>query len=504
MADCSAAYPVSYDTFDMKSSMEHSSAVSAMCAALPASVTSSVASLPSSQNSQSPANVYQQLNQNTANTVLYHQLEQIHLPISTSPVPLISVSSSSVAASSVTPITTGHPHHSMCHQQQHQQPMVASLPPPFTHNFATSHGSRIPSYITLVNHVRASSSRTSDQPSGGGTFVAPPPHLLPIVHKSSSHMNSHALRHTSTSTQPQQQQLLEQQSTHQTHQQQQHTPQSSMHSTTGPMCQSSTIEHQSVTTAVQPIPLPLAEVAQAITGVSAHPPLDAKPDTSILSNYCSFEATSVSPSNLSSTQTTSTARFLPTQCISSTKGAAYRNQSSDSTKQCSTSASSSAAMIGKQLLRTRRHNSNKVTKPASGRSRLNAKSAHEDRSPHPSQAHRSNSTDRLLAETSSCPSNATTDAPSPVARRNERERNRVRHVNLGFQTLRAKIPNSTKKMSKVQTLRYAMIYIDWLQRLLNGSDHVPIGALVDPTSADPDSADDSVPENFFDLRALFE
>ncbi|XP_050048415.1 uncharacterized protein [Dermacentor andersoni] len=55
-----------------------------------------------------------------------------------------------------------------------------------------------------------------------------------------------------------------------------------------------------------------------------------------------------------------------------------------------------------------------------------------------------------------------------VARRNERERNRVRLVNMGFAALRQHVPNFTqnKKMSKVDTLRSAVDYIKALQELL--------------------------------------
>lgn len=58
--------------------------------------------------------------------------------------------------------------------------------------------------------------------------------------------------------------------------------------------------------------------------------------------------------------------------------------------------------------------------------------------------------------------------PSSVARRNERERNRVKMVNMGFATLRQHVPNGTKnkKMSKVETLRSAVEYIRQLQKLL--------------------------------------
>lgn len=57
-----------------------------------------------------------------------------------------------------------------------------------------------------------------------------------------------------------------------------------------------------------------------------------------------------------------------------------------------------------------------------------------------------------------------------VARRNERERNRVRQVNLGFATLRQHVPNRSKKMSKVETLRSAVTYIRQLQQLLGGGE----------------------------------
>lgn len=55
-----------------------------------------------------------------------------------------------------------------------------------------------------------------------------------------------------------------------------------------------------------------------------------------------------------------------------------------------------------------------------------------------------------------------------AARRNERERNRVKLVNMGFSVLRQHVPNGAKnkKMSKVETLRSAVDYIKQLQKLL--------------------------------------
>ncbi|NXW00010.1 ASCL1 protein, partial [Fregetta grallaria] len=63
-------------------------------------------------------------------------------------------------------------------------------------------------------------------------------------------------------------------------------------------------------------------------------------------------------------------------------------------------------------------------------------------------------------------------AAAAVARRNERERNRVRLVNMGFAALRQHVPHgaASKKMSKVETLRSAVEYIRALQRLLDEHD----------------------------------
>uniref|UniRef100_A0A5S6Q8D4 BHLH domain-containing protein n=1 Tax=Trichuris muris TaxID=70415 RepID=A0A5S6Q8D4_TRIMR len=62
--------------------------------------------------------------------------------------------------------------------------------------------------------------------------------------------------------------------------------------------------------------------------------------------------------------------------------------------------------------------------------------------------------------------------PVLVARRNARERNRVRQVNMGFVTLRDHIPQQgkSKKLSKVETLRAAAGYIRYLEQLLSASD----------------------------------
>ncbi|XP_064489798.1 helix-loop-helix protein 6-like [Ornithodoros turicata] len=60
--------------------------------------------------------------------------------------------------------------------------------------------------------------------------------------------------------------------------------------------------------------------------------------------------------------------------------------------------------------------------------------------------------------------------PTFIRRRNERERQRVRHVNDGFERLRNHLPlaphDRDKRLSKVDTLRYAIKYIRHLQSLL--------------------------------------
>lgn len=81
------------------------------------------------------------------------------------------------------------------------------------------------------------------------------------------------------------------------------------------------------------------------------------------------------------------------------------------------------------------------------------------------------------------PYNGNPHQPASVARRNARERNRVKQVNNGFATLRQHIPSSVaaalsspntnttsrsanKKLSKVETLRMAVEYIRSLQRMI--------------------------------------
>lgn len=62
--------------------------------------------------------------------------------------------------------------------------------------------------------------------------------------------------------------------------------------------------------------------------------------------------------------------------------------------------------------------------------------------------------------------------PPKVARRNARERNRVKQVNNGFDVLRSHIPTAAKnkKMSKVDTLRHAVEYIRNLKKMVKEQD----------------------------------
>ncbi|XP_033169957.1 achaete-scute complex protein T8 [Drosophila mauritiana] len=90
--------------------------------------------------------------------------------------------------------------------------------------------------------------------------------------------------------------------------------------------------------------------------------------------------------------------------------------------------------------------------------------------------------------------------PQAVARRNARERNRVKQVNNGFALLREKIPEevseafeaqgagrgASKKLSKVETLRMAVEYIRSLEKLL-GFDFPPLNSQGNSSGSGDDS-----------------
>ena len=68
--------------------------------------------------------------------------------------------------------------------------------------------------------------------------------------------------------------------------------------------------------------------------------------------------------------------------------------------------------------------------------------------------------------------------PQLVARRNARERRRVQAVNNAFSRLRRHVPyeNRHKRLSKVKTLRIAIDYINYLQRLIHDFDSQRMGS----------------------------
>lgn len=85
--------------------------------------------------------------------------------------------------------------------------------------------------------------------------------------------------------------------------------------------------------------------------------------------------------------------------------------------------------------------------------------------------------------------------PASVQRRNARERNRVKQVNMGFANLRQHIPSdvitnlsnggrgASKKLSKVDTLRLAVEYIRSLKGLIDDSDVESLSASSTSTSS---------------------
>ncbi|KAH8234518.1 hypothetical protein KR038_002585, partial [Drosophila bunnanda] len=106
----------------------------------------------------------------------------------------------------------------------------------------------------------------------------------------------------------------------------------------------------------------------------------------------------------------------------------------------------------------------------------------------------------LVAAVGGTPGRKGLPLPQAVARRNARERNRVKQVNNGFALLREKIPEevseafeaqgagrgASKKLSKVETLRMAVEYIRSLEKLL-GFDFPPLGRCANSSGSGDDS-----------------
>lgn len=86
-----------------------------------------------------------------------------------------------------------------------------------------------------------------------------------------------------------------------------------------------------------------------------------------------------------------------------------------------------------------------------------------------------------------------------VAKRNARERNRVKAVNSGFDTLKYAVPHLKNKVSKVETLKAAVDYIKALKELLGQEDECEyMGPVL--IGDDASSAGESDTSGFSDLH----
>ncbi|KAJ8725134.1 hypothetical protein PYW07_016092 [Mythimna separata] len=101
-----------------------------------------------------------------------------------------------------------------------------------------------------------------------------------------------------------------------------------------------------------------------------------------------------------------------------------------------------------------------------------------------------------------------------IARRNARERNRVKQVNDGFNALRKRLPaaviaalsggarrGSGKKLSKVDTLKMVVEYIRYLQNLIDESDAAH--GVIRVAQTVPSQAPYEVDEGIFDGRSPY-
>ncbi|XP_077287017.1 uncharacterized protein LOC143911832 [Arctopsyche grandis] len=112
--------------------------------------------------------------------------------------------------------------------------------------------------------------------------------------------------------------------------------------------------------------------------------------------------------------------------------------------------------------------------------------------------------------------------PTAVARRNARERNRVKQVNNGFATLRQHIPNeiaeifenannnraANKKLSKVETLRMAVEYIRSLENLLSFNENdakenpnISLASFPSPASSESLQNGSAFEQGYFSLQS---
>lgn len=81
--------------------------------------------------------------------------------------------------------------------------------------------------------------------------------------------------------------------------------------------------------------------------------------------------------------------------------------------------------------------------------------------------------------------------PNFVRRRNERERDRVKCVNEGYQILKEHLPieRKNKRVSKVEILRFAIDYIKHLRDILNDNEDFDIKSVVKIENSVSDSED---------------
>lgn len=138
-----------------------------------------------------------------------------------------------------------------------------------------------------------------------------------------------------------------------------------------------------------------------------------------------------------------------------------------------------------------------------------------------------NSDNILQISNGSAKKRKTTDGPrtktpiaETVARRNARERNRVKQVNNGFASLRHHIPesiakcfeevstkNSAKKLSKVETLRMAVEYIRQLESMLGnggaGEGSSITTTLPAPETPPPESQSSNSQSGFYEIKPTF-
>ncbi|CAH8513836.1 unnamed protein product [Schistosoma turkestanicum] len=88
----------------------------------------------------------------------------------------------------------------------------------------------------------------------------------------------------------------------------------------------------------------------------------------------------------------------------------------------------------------------------------------------------------LTKKLKTCTTSSSSHSPSPssrantdpvnITRRNERERNRVKLLNMGFDRLRAVVPcRSGEQLSKISTLKKAIWYIEHLDKVLHGQEN---------------------------------